>query len=257
MNLKNSVLSFSSLTRFADSPLAFIDYKMAPKEPTPAMVLGTLVHRKVLEPEEYAKTVHVWNGRRAGAAWKEFAEEHRSGSIITVSESEKIEAIALSVASHREASRLLEACDDFEMEIRWKHMGTLHRGFVDARGPGYIVDLKVTVNTTPKDLQRMIWDRQYYMQAAMYMHGLVQNGYDVDEAYIICVQSQRPYSVRPVRLPSHYIVRGHHEWERLLRMWDAWDGLPAHDHDGGGIIDIDAPAWAPIPNGMRGDKQAR
>lgn len=254
MNLKNTTLSFSSLTRFAESPLSFVDYKMAPKEPTPAMVLGTLVHRRVLEPEEYEKTVHVWPGRRAGQAWKDFAEQHRTGDIITASESDKINAIADSIKTHRMAVHLLQQCTDFEMELRYRHEGVPHRGYIDARGPGLIIDLKITQNVSARDLQRMIYERKYYMQAAIYMQGLSSMGYDVDDAYIIAVQSQRPYHVTCVRLPGHYIVRGHHEWMRLLDMWKAWDGYPSHSHGTDDIIDIDAPPWAPIPEGMKGDK---
>ena len=257
MNLKNSVLSFSSLSRFAESPLSFVDYKLNRTYPTPAMVLGTLVHRRVLEPEEYEKTVHVWPARRAGQAWKDFQEQHSTGDIITATESDKIEAISASIKTHRMALHLLQQCHEFEMEVRFSHEGVPHRGFIDARGPGFIIDLKITQNVNARDLQRMIYERRYYMQAAIYMQGLSAMGYDVDDAYIIAVQSQRPFQVTCVRLPGHYIVRGHTEWMRLLDMWKSWDGYPSHSHGTEDIIEIDAPTWAPIPDGMKGDKRAQ
>ncbi len=243
-------LSFSSLSRFAESPLSFLHYKTADFEQTPAMKLGTLVHRKVLEPAEYAQTVVVFEGRRSGPQWREFAAENVSRDIVTTTEHNKIEAIADSIAGSLLACDILDQCPHRELEVKWTRDGVPHRGFVDAFGSGCVVDLKVTVNVSAKDIQRMVYDRRYYMQAAMYMDGLNQNGHDVKHAYIIAVQSAAPHHVRVCHLPSHYLVRGHDEWGQHLERFKDWDGKGHHSHDGDEITTIDAPAWAPIPAGM-------
>jgi len=257
MSLKNEPLSFSSLSRFAQSPLAFVHYKTAPRTQTPAMLLGTLVHRRILEPEEYTRTVVVWDGARRGSDWKEFAQEHVSSTIITRAESDKIEAITDSVRMNRTACNILGQCTDRELQVKWTHEGVAHRGYVDACGPGIVVDLKVTQSVSERDLQRVIYERRYYMQAAMYMHGLEDNGWDMEDAYIIAVESQAPHHVRVCQLPPHYIVRGHHEWVELVDRFRDWDGIPNHTHDGDGVTTIDAPSWAPVPNGIWGDQRTR
>lgn len=253
MPFTNEVMSFSSLSRFAESPLSFVHYKTAPRVETPAMLLGTLVHRRILEPDIYGETVVVWDGARRGSEWKEFAADHVSSTIITRSESDKIEAITDAVRMNRTACNMLGKCTEREMELQWSHEGVPHRGYVDACGSGIVVDLKVTQSVRERDLQRIIWERRYYMQAAMYMHGLSANGWDVDDAYIIAVESQAPHHVRVCHLPGHYIVRGHDEWERLVELYKAWDGVPHHSHGGDEVTTIDAPTWAPIPTGMMGD----
>ena len=91
-------LSFSSLKAFARSPLAFIEYKTNKKEPTPAMRFGTLVHRAILEPERYSRTVAIYEGQRRGKAWKEFEAEHADMDIVTTTEAMTIRQLAHRVA---------------------------------------------------------------------------------------------------------------------------------------------------------------
>lgn len=52
-------LSFSSLTAFAVSPAAFIAYKLQERKTTKAMLLGEVVHCKVLEPDYFEERYHV------------------------------------------------------------------------------------------------------------------------------------------------------------------------------------------------------
>lgn len=246
-------LSFSSLTRFAESPLSFLHYKTQPKTTTPAMRLGTLVHRHILEPEVFYSNVISYEGTRRGAAWTAFQDEHPGMDIVTASEWDTIMNIKDAVMSSAPACRLLAQLQFRELSLEWPSQGLPHKGIVDGTGSGIVVDLKVTNNVSPRALTSLIWERRYNMQAAMYAHGLTYHGHDVDEAYIIAVQSGAPHHVRCVRLAPHYIARGHDEWMRLLDLFKSWDGDIYHSHaEHEPMVEVDAPSWAPLPDWMKG-----
>lgn len=248
-------LSFSSLNAFARSPLQFFEYKFGKRTTTTAMRIGTLVHRAILEPDEYERTVVTYDGRRAGNAWKEFEEYHRDRDIVTKDESHKIETMACAVRLCPQALDVLAECDQRELPVEWEFEGVPFRGIIDAIGHSSIVDLKVTANVEPDAIRRIVWERRYYMQLAMYAHAAGTVGYDVDEAYILAIESNPPYHVRLFRLDPAYIERGAREWRRLISVWKDWDGLPHMSHDLTEFHDLDAPAWAPKDFGFWDDKQ--
>lgn len=248
-------LSFSSLNAFARSPLQFYEYKTGKRVETPAMRIGTLTHRAILEPVEYENTVVVYDGRRAGNAWKEFREDNAGKDIVTIDEQCKIEAMSCAVHLHSPSRDLLAECDQRERGVEFDFEGIPHRGFIDAMCHHSIVDLKITNNVEPNAIARVVWDRRYYMQAAIYAYAAGTQGYDVDECYILAVESNPPYHVRLYRLEPSYIERGAREWRRLLQMWKDWDGLPAMSHEHLPNLPLDAPRWAPKDMGFWDDQR--
>lgn len=248
-------LSFSSLNAFARSPLQFFEYKVGRRVETPAMRLGTLVHRAILEPDEYKRTVVTYEGRRAGNAWKEFAEDHKGFDIVTSDEAHKIESMACAFRLHYPGRDLIARCEKREQAVEWEFEGVPFRGFIDAMSHDVIVDVKVTNNVEPKAIERVVYERRYFMQLAMYAHAAGTMGYDIDEAYILAIESNAPYHVRLYRLDPAYIERGAREWRRLVQSWKDWDGLPHMSHDHVEHLDLNAPSWAPKDFGFWDDQQ--
>lgn len=52
-------LSYSSLSAFSVSPRNFIAYKLQEKKTTKAMILGEVVHCKILEPDQFRERYHI------------------------------------------------------------------------------------------------------------------------------------------------------------------------------------------------------
>lgn len=243
-------LSFSSLTAFARSPLNFVHYKNRQRVETPAMRLGTLAHRMILEPTKFSETVTVWPGQRRGKDWTEYKAANEGMDIVTVPEMDTLTAILNSLKSNAAAMRIMATLTEREMMLEWPHNGVPHRGIIDGYGIGTLVDLKITNDVSERGLTRMIYERKYYVQCAMYCHALAYHGFDIDEAYIIAIESNAPHHVAVCRLAPHYIARGHDEWGAWLDSFRDWDGQPHHGH-GADEMEIDAPPWAPIPEGMK------
>lgn len=248
---KYAPLSFSSLTAFAQSPRAFVHYKTKDRVTTAPMRMGTLAHRHILEPALFNTTTVVYEGSRRGKDWTEFKDSQQPGTdILTRSEMDQLDGMKDSVKNHLGAVRLLQQCTVREMPVEWSKNGIKHRGIIDAIGSGFIMDLKMTNDVSPRALQRVVYDRRYYMQCAMYAHAASYHGYDIDECYIVAVQSAAPYHVTVCNVLPHYITRGHDEWCRLLDLFHKWDGEPLHSHDGDDEIELDAPPWAPLSQSM-------
>lgn len=253
MKEKFTPLSFSSLTAFAQSPRAFIYYKTRQRVTTPAMRMGTLAHRYILEPDEFTSTCVVYDGQRRGKDWTQFAENHAEKDILTTSEMAVLRGMLRSIQSHFPALAKLSECSQREIPLTWSKNGLDHRGIIDAFGAGICLDLKMTVDVSERALTRVIYDRRYYMQCAMYAEALKSHGYQVDQSYILAVQSAAPHHVSLCRIPDHYLARGHDEWCRLLELFHDWNGeTEAHRHGRDGEIIIDAPAYAPASQWMKG-----
>ena len=241
-------LSFSSLKAFSRSPLQFLEYKAKKSKPTPAMEFGTLVHRSVLEPDKYADSVTIWEGRRAGKNYEAFCSLHTNKDVITPQRALEVKECHTRLHEHPLAGGLLEDLEagDTEVEFNINHLGLPHRGFIDGLLPWCLVDLKVTKAVDHYSLQKTIWQYKYHMQAAIYERAAVLMGYEPEAYFIIAVESAPPYHVAVVELEPHYIARGHLEWEGLLQLYKDWDGSPLHQHGKEIAAELmDAPSWVP------------
>jgi len=238
-------LSFSSLKAFSRSPLAFLEYKLAPRKETPAMAFGTLVHRAVLEPDKYETTTTIFEGRRAGARYEDFKLENAGKDILTPREAMDIRTIAGRIHDHPFAGPLVRDCQHYEYPFTMIMEGVPHRGIIDGLSAYSIIDLKTTSKVDRMSLQRQIYDFKYYMQAAIYQRAAQMLGFDCKAYFIVAVESAAPHHVQIVELEEDYIARGHIEWEELLTRWKDWDGKAAHGYEDLEGYKMNAPHWAP------------
>lgn len=146
-------------------------------ESSQKMHIGTLLHCSVLEPEEYSELyaiggpINPKTGKEYGQEtkkWKD-AEEKLGREIISLAESEEINAMTEAVYEDKNASRILEVCTEREVAIRCNLENMQFQGRPDAYGiiDGSLVlcDLK-----TCKSLDFMfdLCERFYGTQLAVY-----------------------------------------------------------------------------------------
>lgn len=238
-------LSFSSLKAFKVSPLAFIHYKLHRSEPTQAMQFGTRLHMAILEPERFANEVVVYDGRRdkRTAEYREFLEAHPNADVVTPSEMERIESARGRLQYHKSAVALLDRCTEFERKIEFSRRGIPHRGIVDAHGGNFALDIKTAMNWDADGFERTAYTASYFVQAAMYVHGLKQNNVVVDEFYFLVIQSGEPFNIALFQVDPAYLQRGLRVWDEMLNRWNQWDGSTEHV-DNGRVYELRAPRWA-------------
>lgn len=211
---RDGCVHYSALRHMKQSPAHYRHYCETPFEPTPAMLLGTLVHVELFGHQP-GRTIAVWEGKRRNEtgyqAWKSerLAAARNDGlevTIVTLPEFERAQTIAEAVRAQdamRPDGPLLfaEGCI-YEVPLKWQDCGLeLATGGVDVlnRAKRYAVDFKTTTCTAPWRWSRFAWDMGYHVQAAMYERALTSNGVDVTDLYCVGVEVDPPYAMTALK----------------------------------------------------------
>lgn len=246
----SSAVSFSKLRVFDRCPLLYhkryIAKTASPQEETDAMRLGSAAHclllegdtvfarRYVVRPASYAAEKSgekkPWNrNAKICQAW----EDSQTRTPLSADEYSALEAMRISLASNREASKLL-AFGDSELAIRNAHPSGLEcQGRLDwLTEGGCVVDLKTIENID--DLPSVIETRSYYRQLAFY-RDLARREYgreNVTSCAIIGIEKAEPRRCAVLYLSESLLdlgtVANEASLARLLRAIDTdeWGGNP-------------------------------
>jgi len=194
-------VNWSTLRHMADSPLHYLHAVTTTREDTDAMRVGRAVHTSVLEPDRFPLEWTVYDGRRAGKAWDEFAAANAAKGILSVAEYERCLAIRDAVWAHEGAAEILRGCR-YETSATWTDpaTGLACKCRPDAVKPGVLADLKTAKSIDARKFQRSAWDLGYFGQLAFYAEGIrVETGEGVDP-FIIAVESTPPHDVGVFRV---------------------------------------------------------
>jgi len=223
-----SPVRWSNLKELRRSPAHYAYSLTAPRKETPAMRLGTAVHRLVLGGE----ALPVYDGTRRGKEWDAFKAQHDDGAtIITADEAETAQNIADAVMANEHAARVLTG--DHERRIQWEIAGRACVGTPDVIGVGFLSDLKTTVDSSPARLPFQARRMGYHAQLAWYRSGYgAFTGLDTSEfdLYVVAVESKPPHPVTVFQLTPSAIEMGERTWrscfEQLLvcEASDSWPG---------------------------------
>lgn len=218
-------LSYSSLKAFKESPSTFIEYKLAKREPTDAMLFGSMLHCLVLEPVEFDKRYHCLDDQdicssiggakpRATKAYKEWKAvamaEAGDRELVETNEYLSAKIIASNVLHNRASAKVLDMGWNHEKPIEWEFKNFMFKGFIDGQGDKAIFDLKTCPDAAPVKFHREIINNSYYLQAAMYLYGVQENL----PYYIIAVDRKGGVSVH--KLEDKLIETGMSEYNKLL-----------------------------------------
>ena len=95
-----------------------------PKLPTPAMKLGSMIHKKVLEPDDFDKEYVVLEEKRTKEGKKLALEYEQKGlTTYTPADAKVIDNMTLAICQHPEAHALLDKGQS-EQSFWWAHSST-------------------------------------------------------------------------------------------------------------------------------------
>lgn len=207
--LEERPLSFSSLKEFAKSPRHYIDYINKPKTPpTDAMKLGSAVHCMILTPElfndEFAVAPEINKRTNAGKEeWAVFVSQNENKTVITNEDYEHARRLSDGVLSNQYAQNLLKNCYAFEEEWSAEINDLPFRGFYDAVGENFIVEIKTINDGNPSSVMSDFYKRKYHMQAALYNTASLGKW-----IYYIVVETSTPYVNYVASADASYIKKG-------------------------------------------------
>ena len=197
---------------------AYYKYCMEnPREQTESMLLGSVVHKLVLEPETFADEFAVApdcdrRTKEGKAEWKGFTDALRDDvQPITGQMYETACNMRDAVKAHEIASRLLSD-GKAEQSFFWERDGIKCSCRPDyLRDDGLVVDLKSTQNATPESFSRDAYSFRYYVQAWWYLDGLKKNGIQAENFLFIAVENKPPFHVCVYAADDLYYKLGEEE----------------------------------------------
>lgn len=226
-----------------------------PRPETPALLLGRAVHSAVLEPDSYSTRYAVAPvcDRRTKAGkeqWARFVADHPGASIITAADAETVDGIRAAIEAHPVARH---AVRDGQAELSGyftdPETGVPCRIRPDylRAADGIMVDLKTTLDASPRGFERSIQTFGYHLQASFYAAGYESiTGEPLRDFLFLTVEKVRPYAVGAYRIEDQALEVGRQQYRAALRQWaeclehDHW---PAYSDR---IESISLPTWALI-----------
>jgi hypothetical protein len=222
---------FSLLKQMAECPAKYLDACQRDQDDTLASRLGSAstdkkqalrfgnaCHAMLFGTGEVARFTE---GRRAGKRWEAFQRDAAErGCVEILNEREHATASAMvdALRRNRTAVRmLLEDATEIERRVDWQWMGKACRSTPDARGKGYIVDLKTARSANPIAFVRQGAALFYHCQAAFYQRALdAEAGVSTArDCYVIAIEKVRPFPVTVLRFTDDALDVG----ARTIRLW--------------------------------------
>lgn len=224
------------------------------REPSKAMLLGTMAHVAVLEPTKLdAAFVEKPEGKEGDFRTKEGKEwKAKMGTtpILDADEARAVRGIRDSIAAHSAARELLAECDT-EVALFGEHRtGLWIKGRVDALkvvsdNEAVIVDVKTTsAGADYGTFSRQAAQLNYHLSAAWYCHLAGLNGLPPARFYWVVVEVTPPYAVAVYEIAPDALDLGvgmmNDALDLIAQCEDAgeWPGY------GNGVETLNLPAWA-------------
>jgi exodeoxyribonuclease VIII len=197
----SGAVSKSVLDMIHKSPAYYQYCRENPRQQTDSMLLGSVVHKLVLETETFASefVIEPYCDKRTKAGkelYKQFLDSLGDGmTAVPPDVYDTAKAMAEAVKAHPVAAKLLTDGKPEESYF-WEQDGIKCSCRPDwLRSDGIVVDLKTTKDASPDGFQKSAYNFRYYVQAWWYIHGLKLLGIDATEFIFIAVESAAPYTV--------------------------------------------------------------
>lgn len=243
-------LSKSDLDLIHKSPAYYRYIKENKREQTASMLLGSVFHKLVLEPEtfaaEYAVCPAADRRTRAGKElYRSFVDSlHESVEVITDDVYQTAYAMAEALKNHPIASKLLTN-GKAERSFFTEFCGVKIKCRPDwLRNDGIVVDLKSTQNASPDKFPKSAYDFRYHVQAWWYLNALRTVGIEATDFMFIAVENIPPYHVCVFAADDIMLALGENDAKADLAVYKKclesgnWHGYEEKIHS------LSPPAWA-------------
>lgn len=245
-------VSNTALGKINSCPAAYRYWREHPDEKaTPAMKLGRIAHRAILEPREFARefvTTYAVKpegmsfATKDGKAFKATAEENGL-EVITKAEADFLKGAAQSIAAHPTAAAMLHSGAP-EQSVIADYNGIPIKARVDFLTNGdSLIDLKTTASAEPRWFERDILNLSYFRQGAFYLDCCKAAGLPVKHFCLLAVEKTPPYLVACYQLSRDYIELGRQEYVRLIGLLAECQKSGRWPSYSDSLIKVDPPAW--------------
>ena len=221
-------LNFSKLKVMVDGARKYRYALDHPMKQTPAMLLGNVIHKMVLEPGQFDSEYSIWQGGETATgkatmskntlAFKEFAvnELEAGRTVIDQNMVDEAKAIRASIMEHPVARVWIDGAQ-VEQTVVWQKNGYNCKSRIDIVQPGFICDLKTTVSADPYKFGGQAGKLKYHAQMAYYRDAWEAKTGQLLECKILAVEKTAPYKVVCYDIPEEALVEGQGLYENWMR----------------------------------------
>ena len=246
---ETNFFNFSLMKELLKSPLHFQTARVAPKEATPAMKLGSTIHCALLEPLRFANEyLEEPELDKRTKEYKEFAAKNTDKFLYSKKDVkpilEKLESIKKenNTDAYPSLLRVLNQKTLNENAIFWDKFKCKIDAFDEETNT--LIDIKTTSDASPEAFQRTIFNSAYSIQLAHYAKGLMSAGKDVYEFKIIAIQTSAPYDIVEYEMSVDVMS---YSYQKLQELYDKLENvLIFDDHTGtnnGEVVNVELPKW--------------
>jgi hypothetical protein len=225
------------------TPAHYHAYKtgLIKREETRALVLGTLCHLAVLEPEQLPTAFAVRPAgldfrTKDGKAWRDAQGDK---PILDETEAAMLDGMSKSVAAHPAAAALLDGAQREVSLFKEHRTGLRLKGRLDVLGNGYVADVKTAEAGDAGGFAAAVFKYGYHVQAAMYCQLA-----GVERFSFITVEKVAPFAVAVYDLSAKALQVGLNSLNYALdtiALCEEAGEWPAYARD---AQTLDLPAWA-------------
>jgi|694.fasta_scaffold05059_23 hypothetical protein len=244
-------VNVSRLSGLSKCP-AYFKFTLTNERPdSPALAIGRLIHTLVFQQELFQSEYFILpeldrRTAKGRETYNELVSANPDKAAVKSEDFNRAAELAASVRSNPHFSRLIDGAM-FEVTLTWtdEETGIKCKARLDCYNPelGVIVDLKTTIDASPRGFPRKLYAYRYNCQAAWYLHGLVENKAHGQHFIFAAVEKEPPHLLGLYRLSDEAIKLSNAENTSLLKKYaqcletDYWPGYTE------GIEDISIPEY--------------
>ena len=212
-----------------------------PKESTPAMIVGSLFHTLLLEPDKFSEEYIVApridrRTARGKEEWENFQSEASSKIIVTSEQFEKASTMAYQISQHEIVQTLLDEAV-FEQSVYWtdEETGLQFKTRPDIWSSKMVVDLKTTADANPFSFTRSALNYGYFIQAGMAYEGCKALGKPFEMFVILACEKEVPHVPAVFMMDDEALQFGIDQFssykKKLKACFDSniWPGYPVQE----------------------------
>lgn len=222
-----SEISKSDLDLLAKSPYLLKLKKdgLYKSEATPSQILGSAVHKLVLEPNDFINEFAIEpdldkRTKDGKAEFEKFVSENQGKMILKADIFETAKIISECVLNMQGTANFLK-----DGKAEQSYFSEFDGIKVKCRPDfynenlGLIVDLKTTSDGSPNGFMKSIANFNYHIQTAFYSDIMQSLGKKVNKFLFIAVETKEPYLVGFYELDLAGIEKGRERYKELLNLW--------------------------------------
>jgi exodeoxyribonuclease VIII len=247
--LKERPLSFSSVKQFIKSPQHYIQYLTQERKQTDSMLLGSVVHNLILQPETFDDKYIVepdFNKRtnQGKEDYQKFLELIAQRKLQAVPPNIFLKAKEMVTQFMNSPNyKHVQVMDGKEIRFDKDYDSLPVCGYIDGMNSEYNFEVKTVSSAEYSDIQRDFYNLKYHLQAAIY------NWVNGKNIMYIVIETSHPYLSR-VFIPSDtYIEEGKKLFSKAMTDFAYCLDMDLFDsgyefYGGSDPMTLDLPGWA-------------